>query len=221
MHEIEVKFTDINVKDIRNKLKKIGAKLVHKTLLFKRYVFLLPNNKNGFIRIRDEVLKKTMTVKTYNKSSKYANELEIEFLGEFDEAKKILEALNLELKAYQETMREKWIYKDCSEIVIDTIPGIPTYIEIECDSENIVKNVSKKLGLNFNEGKYGAYALQYFDYYDIPKDVLNNVVPRLSFTNMIEDLTPYIKKNKELLIKMQKKQIKKYNHAIKRNNKKK
>ena len=40
-------------------------------------------------------------------------------------------------KAYQETLREKWSLGECLEIAIDTIPGIPTYVELECKSHCI------------------------------------------------------------------------------------
>lgn len=42
MKEIEAKFLEINVKEIRKRLKEIGAKRIHKPILLERYVFDLP-----------------------------------------------------------------------------------------------------------------------------------------------------------------------------------
>lgn len=214
--EVEVKFLDVNVRALRKNLEDIGAKRVHKTLLFRRYLFFLPTQEKGFVRIRDEVTKRTLTVKKYREDTKYADEYEVEFSGSLDDAKNLLLALGLKQKSYQETLREKWIVQNCSEIVIDTVPGIPTYVEIECNDESVVKLVSKKLGLDFSKGKYGAFDQQYLDYYSVPKDVINQVLPQISFLSVLKDLEPHVQKNKPLLEKVYQKQLKKYERAKRR-----
>lgn len=74
-----------------------------------------------------------------------------------DEAKEFLKLLNLKNESYHQTIRKKWSIKGCKELVIDTIPGIPTYIEIECDNEKFIKDIASKLGLNMSDAVYGAY----------------------------------------------------------------
>jgi adenylate cyclase class 2 len=211
--EIEVKYLDVNIKDLRNKLKDIGAKRIHKPFLFKRYIYNLLNDKKGFARVRDEVTKKTITIKTYDES-KYANETEIEFTSDINDAKKILDVLGLIPKAYQETIREKWTIDECSEIVIDTVPGIPTYVEIECDNETIIKKISNKLGFDFKNGKFGSFIEQYSDYYGVPSDNFNNgIIKQLTFTSIVDDINSSVIHNLDKLKKIAKLQQKKYKHA--------
>src|SRR4030042_4348559 len=64
--EYEATFINIDKNGIRAKLKKAGAKLIRPEFLQKRTVFHLPKGckiKNGWLRIRDEGNKITMTLK--------------------------------------------------------------------------------------------------------------------------------------------------------------
>jgi len=54
MEEIEAKFLDINVTELRKKLKLNNAKKIHKMMLYRRYVFHLLTNEKGYIRTRQE-----------------------------------------------------------------------------------------------------------------------------------------------------------------------
>ena len=63
--EYEAKFLNVNVKNIRTKLKQLGATKVHSFVKFRRVVFKLCNSKiKGYVRIRDENGVVTMTSKT-------------------------------------------------------------------------------------------------------------------------------------------------------------
>lgn len=143
--EIEAIFLNINIKNIRKKLRKIGANKIHNLRFYKRYTFDLLNNQNGFIRIRQEYKKVTMTLKTFDKNSKYANETEIILKSSLEEAKQFLINMVYIFKSYQESIREKWSLNDSHEIAIDIIPGLPTYIELECSNENSIKKLANKL----------------------------------------------------------------------------
>jgi len=206
--EIEAKFLDINLNNLRKQLKESKAKKVHKMVMYKRYVFHLLNNDNGYIRIRQEYNKVTITIKKYKEGSKYADEDEIEISSSFEDAKKFLLAQGYKIKAYQETLREKWSLGECLEIAIDTIPGIPTYVELDCKNEAAIKKVAKLLNLDFSKAKYGAYDQQFIDYYGLKKEEINNAISSLTFKNIDTELKPYIKKNKELLIKVKNNHLK-------------
>ena len=78
MEEIEAKFLEININDLRKKLKKNNAKRVHKMMLYRRHVFHLLTDEKGYIRTREENGKVTITVKKYPANSKFATESEIE-----------------------------------------------------------------------------------------------------------------------------------------------
>jgi len=200
--EIEAKFLDININKLRKLLKANGAKKVHKMSMYKRYVFHLLTDEKGYIRTRQEYNKVTITIKKYPKDSKFAIEDEIEVKSSFEDTKKFLLAQGYKIKAYQETLREKWALGECLEIAIDTIPGIPTYVELECKNEAAIKKTAKLLELDYSKAEYGPYDKQFFDYYSIDKNNINNVISSLTFLNIDKELKQHIKKNKDLLLKV-------------------
>ena len=212
--EIEAKFMEIDINKLRKKIKENGGKRIHKMVMYKRYIFDLFNSKEkGYIRIRDENDKITMTLKKYPSNTKYALEYEISLdkNHNIDTAKEFLLAQGYKIKAYQETLREKWSIDGCPEIAIDTLPGIPTYVELECINENKIKKICKLLDFNFNDAKYGSFVNQYIDYYNI--DIDNGNYPKLTFKNIDKELNPNKNIQKKFLIKMKKEQlylIKKY-----------
>jgi adenylate cyclase class IV len=204
MEEIEGKFLEINIADLRKKLKANNAKKIHKMILYKRYVFNLLNGEKGFIRTREENNAVTITVKTYPKNSKYALESEISVNGTLEQSRDFLLSQGYKIKAYQETLREKWSLGDCLEIAIDSIPGIPTYVELECKNEKEIKRVAGLLGLDYSKIEYGAFDKQFADYYGLTKEQLNEKVSSLTFRNIDKELSKFIKKNKDLLKKCKK-----------------
>lgn len=204
MEEIEGKFLEINIADLRKKLKANNAKKIHKMMLYKRYVFNLLNGEKGFIRTREENNAITITVKTYPKNSKYALESEILVNGTLEQSRDFLLAQGYKIKAYQETLREKWSLGDCLEIAIDSIPGIPTYVELECKNEKEIKRVAGLLGLDYSKIEYGAFDKQFADYYGLTKEQLNEKVSSLTFKNIDKELSKFIKKNRDLLKKCKK-----------------
>lgn len=204
MEEIEGKFLEINIADLRKRLKANNAKKIHKMILYKRYVFNLLNGEKGFIRTREENNSVTITVKTYPKNSKYALESEISVNGTLEQSRDFLLSQGYKIKAYQETLREKWSLGDCLEIAIDSIPGIPTYVELECKNEKEIKRVAGLLGLDYSKIEYGAFDKQFADYYGLTKEQLNEKVSSLTFKNIEKDLSKFIKKNKDLLKKCKK-----------------
>jgi len=204
MEEIEGKFLEINIADLRKRLKANKAKKIHKMILYKRYVFNLLNGEKGFIRTREENNAVTITVKTYPKNSKYALESEISVNGTLEQSRDFLLSQGYKVKAYQETLREKWSLGDCLEIAIDSIPGIPTYVELECKNEKEIKRVAGLLGLDYSKIEYGAFDKQFADYYGLTKEQLNEKVSSLTFRNIDKELSKFIKKNKDLLKKCKK-----------------
>jgi len=105
-------------------------------------------------------------------------------------------------------LREKWSLGECHEIAIDYIPGIPTYIELECKNEKSIKKIAKLLYLYMNKAEYSAFWKQYVDYYDINKnDILTKTIPRLIFKNIDKELKQFLKKNNDLFIKIKNEQL--------------
>ena len=108
-------------------------------------------------------------------------------------------------KAYSiQKLREKWKEKNCKEIVFDTYPGLPEYMEVECDSLDKLRKIIKKL--NLVEEKY-------FNLYK----TLYGIKPQkkkltdLTFDSAKKIFIKKIKYNKNLfkkILKVQKKYIK-------------
>lgn len=199
MKEIEAKFLNIDINDIRKKIKEAGGKKIHSLMMYKRYAFILPiTTQKGYARVRQENKKITMTIKTYDPDSKYANETEVELKSTLEEGRELLLAGGFKQKAYHETLREKWAIEGCNELCIDCIPGIPTYLEIECSSEANIKKVAKLLNLDFSKAEFGAFDKQFVDYYGFTKDEINQLTPNLTFKNIDKELK-FIRKNKDLV----------------------
>jgi adenylate cyclase, class 2 len=200
--EYEAKFLDIDENKLRAKLKKLGAKEIHPDMKLRRVAYKMPHGEKGFIRVREDNPSEgtvSMTSKTYPEGSKFANESEVHIKDDFETGKKFLDSF-LEAKAYQETMREKWELPkkySCAEIVIDTIPGLNKYVEIECDSEDAVKKAASDLGFDYANAHFGSFAKTLFEEYGIPEHYTNEEVPLLTFENVREVLGPKVVQNKE------------------------
>lgn len=194
--EFEAKFLNIDRQKLRSKLEGIGAVKIHDDRLFRRTAYNIPEVK-GFARVRDEGDNVTMTVKVYPPDSKYPQEYEVSINEDFETGRRFMEALNLKQKAYQETYREKWAVDDCNEVVMDNIPGLPTYAEIDCKSEERVFDVAEKLGYKKEDAHYGSFALTFEEVYGIPQKIVNEETPELTFENAEEALGPHVVKDKE------------------------
>jgi adenylate cyclase class 2 len=136
----------------------------------KRKVYNHPTNKQSdWFRVRDEGDKITMSYKKLiDRTVHGTKEISIE-VSDFEGACDILAAAQLKLKSYQETRREKWIL-DSAEVTIDTWPWIPTFVEIEAASEEGLKLVAKKLGLEWSEALYGSVEPAYQKYYNVTEE---------------------------------------------------
>lgn len=119
--------------------------------------------------VRDEGDKVTMTYKEITGSTiNDVNEIEIN-INDFDKASELINQTSFKESSYQENYREVW-RNDEVEIVIDTWPYLPTYIEIEAKSEELVKKYSLNLGLNYFESYFGSVDVLYKKIYGIPTE---------------------------------------------------
>ena len=166
--EIEVKFLNVDIDEVRQKLQAAGAVLEHPMRLMKRALIETPemNARHAYLRIRDEGDKITATFKQFTENSLTgAKEREI-VVSDFDETIEIFAEFGLHYHTFQESKRETWKYGDV-EVVIDEWPWISPYIEIEGDSEEAVKQAAKDLGYDWNTAEFGSvdviYNLEYPD----------------------------------------------------------
>lgn len=161
--EIEVKYLNVDVDDVRKKLSEAGAKMINPMRLMRRTIIKTPEmiKRNAFARVRDEGDKITMTLKQINQNKKDYDEVEI-VVSDFEKAIEILTACGIPQVSYQESKREEWML-DNVQICIDEWPWANPYIEIEGETENQIKNISKRLGFNLSEAVRGCVWEVYYD----------------------------------------------------------
>lgn len=182
--EYEAKFTKVNKTKVRTSLKKLGAKLVRAEFFQKRVAFNLPKKsvKKGYLRVRDEGNKITMSLKFVN-GKKIEDQKEILLnVDNFENAIEFLKSIGCNQKAFQETKRELWSLDDV-DITIDEWPFLEPFVEIEGKSEETVKVVSQKLGFDYKKAVFGAVDTLYNQKYGTPKDIINNHTPEITFSS--------------------------------------
>jgi len=145
--EIEERVLEIDKDKVIAKLEELGAKKIgdwHQ----KRYVYdFIPKRENEWIRLRTNGKETTLTYKNIeSKDISGTKELEI-VVSDFEETNQLLKIMGYTPRSFQENLRTRY-YLDHIEIDIDTWPLIPTYLEIEGNSEEDVKRIEKLLELN-------------------------------------------------------------------------
>lgn len=164
--EIEVKFCDVDINDIRERLKETGAILQQPMRNMRRALIEEDHHavENMFIRIRDEGDKVTLCLKKKTKSlneSTIDSTYEVETtVGDFDTTIEIFTIAGWQYTTYQESRRETWQLNDV-EVVIDEWPWIKPYIEIEGETEAAVRDGAKKLGFSWNDAVFGSVDVIY------------------------------------------------------------
>lgn len=186
--EFEFKIIEPNIELFKQLLKKNNGVMVHPKHKMYRHVFDHPDpSVDGFIRLRKEGDNKvTLTCKIFNKS-KYPLEYELSLNESYEKGLEFLQKSGLNLKSYQETAREKWKHPLAKEIVFDDWPGIPEFIEVDCESEDNLKEMKKILDVNNRNIMYDGVDTLYNELYNIPKKKFNRV-PSLTFKNFKSEL---------------------------------
>ena len=143
----------------------------------KRRIFDYPDRRlrkqGAWIRVRDEGKKITLSYKKLVDRTLYGTKEIVLEVSSFEQACSFLLAAGFDLKSYQETKRETWSYKDI-EITIDTWPWIPSFVEIEGESEKNLRSFVKKLGFNWKEGLHGSVETAYQKYFDITEKEIDS-----------------------------------------------
>lgn len=182
--EYEATFANINKDEIRSRLKAVGATLIKPDFMQKRIVFELPLGhevKGGWLRVRDESDKVTMSLKVVD-GDKIENQKEICLtINSFDEGVLFLESIGARRKAFQESRRELWSL-DNVEIMIDEWPFLEPYVEVEGKSEAAVKIISEKIGFNYDDAIFGAVDLLYNKKYGTSFETINHHTKLITFS---------------------------------------
>ncbi|PIN81092.1 class IV adenylate cyclase [Candidatus Woesearchaeota archaeon CG10_big_fil_rev_8_21_14_0_10_32_9] len=183
--EFETKVLNINKKEVEKKLKNLGAKKLSSSLM-RRWVFDWLDedleSDYGWIRLRQEGKKVTLTYKNRRAMSKSdTKELETE-VNNFDMTAEILQKIPFKRKFYQENKRTVYVFEDV-EFMIDEWPGLKPHLEIEGKTkEALTKGITL---LEFTGKDSGDISVN-----KIYKDELNvdlHKIERLSFDFFKED----------------------------------
>lgn len=182
--EYEATFTNIHKDEVRRKFKSVGAKLIKKEFLQKRCTFELPSGheiKYGWLRVRDEQDKITMSLKVVKENGTIDQQQEIELIvNNFQDACDLLEKIGCERKAYQESKRELW-ESEGTQVTIDEWPYLEPFVEVEGESEERVRLVSEKLGFDYSQAYFGSVTGLYVQKYNITEDHVNRLTPLILF----------------------------------------
>ena len=185
--EVEPKFLNVDSQVIRVKLRQLGAECAQPMRLMRRAVIDYPDRhlqteQNGWIRVRDEGDKITLTYKTSVEGSfGGATEIELE-VSDYQKTIELFEATGMVVYSRQESRRETWRLDDV-EIVIDEWPWLNLYIEIEAPAEDIIKGIAEKLGFRWGDAVFGSVTSAYRAQYPaIGNDRHISTIPEIAFS---------------------------------------
>lgn len=175
--EYETQVLDIDVEEIKKKLRDLGAKETEEVLQRRRVFDIECLEEQGigeWVRLRKVGDKTTITYK-HRKSTEIdgTEEIEVE-VEDFEKAEELLSKLSCwTAHYYQENKRIAFVLNDI-EFTLDTWPKIPTFLEVESSSKEKVIEGLKMLGL---EGKdvghigllkiYRKYGVKIHDYKEL------------------------------------------------------
>lgn len=183
--EYEVKFSPINLKDMRQKLQDVGASLKTPERLMRRCVFAAEANPGmtcTYIRIRDEGNKVTMSAKQHAADGKMDSQKEYETTVEdFEITRHILLQAGLTLTGYQENKRETWQMPDGTLVELETWPQLPNYLEIEGKSEGAVEETTALLKLDWSKHIIQSNDYLYARHWNIDKKAALKKLAHLTF----------------------------------------
>lgn len=175
--ELEAKWLNINHDEMRDKLRASGATLLQPERLMTRKVFDYEDkgleHNGGWVRVRDEGDKITMSYKQLNDRTIHGTKEVTVIVDNFAKACSFLESIGLKAYSYQETKRESWSVGDV-EIELDTWPWIPSFLEIEAPSENELKEIANMLGLDYTHAHHGSVETAYQAVYDVTDEEIDN-----------------------------------------------
>ena len=182
--EFEATYLQVDKDDVRGRLREAGAFLVHEEYLMKRSCFSPPHPvPGGWMRVRREYDQITMSYKVVN-GTKITDQKEVELvIDSFEDGEEFLISIGATKKSYQETKRELWRLDDV-DITIDTWPGLYPFVEVEGEGEEVVKQVSEKIGFDYSDAVFCEVSFIYEKELGIPADIMKDEMPIITFEHV-------------------------------------
>src|SRR6478609_5230234 len=155
--EIEVRFLEIDEAALKQDLKDLGAKdfgedLFEEVITYKNQEWL--DYKRKFVKIRKTKDNVFLTYKHQEFDTVDGTE-EIEIkVDDFEKTIKFLERVEMGFFMRRQQKKRHTFKLDGVTIDIDTWPKIPTYVELEGNSEQDLKAVAAKLGFDWSKAVF-------------------------------------------------------------------
>ncbi len=169
--EIEVRFLEVDVSAVINKLQEVGALDQGEDFLLEIIFYDKAGrwqyDEKKFVRIR-QTKKGTLVTFKHNEEDTATGTKEIEFeVDDVNVIKHFLEEVGL--VAFREQEKKRHTFSLGKVIIdIDTWPSVPTYVELEGPSEDALKDVASKLGLSWSNAVFESPRYVIEKYYKIP-----------------------------------------------------
>jgi adenylate cyclase, class 2 len=167
MNEVEVKFLDVNSKDIIKKLQSFGAKKTFEGSIVPSF-FDFPDRRlkarNQLLRLRKkgELLELTFKQKKKSSKAKIAVETEL-YVSDFEKMRSILLKIGLLERRRYSKRRISYVLED-AHYELDTYAGMPTFLEVEASSVGALRKAVSKIGFSMNDAKPWS-GRQVFEHY--------------------------------------------------------
>lgn len=198
--ECEVKFKIEDKKEILKKLQSLGAQDLGKNLESDTYYGLgeksvrirkINKDKEGFITVKKLV--------ETDSRAKIKEEIETK-VSDIEKAVKILEELGFSAVKRKEKIRHTFKLGNVF-VLIDKLPFMGYFVELEAASEKDIKNLTKKLGFDYNQASGESYDNIFFKYYIKNarrfKDTKVNIIPVFESEKQFLKEEVYGNKNEE------------------------
>ena len=180
--ETEAKFYVLDLEPIKKSLARLGARLTQSRVLEMNIRFDLPGAplrvQGRVVRLRQDTEAK-LTYKSGSKNEAgILSREEIEFVvGNFEKAKRFLEALGYQKLMYYEKYRMTY-EMDQTSIMLDELP-YGNFVEIEGENLETIRRIADQLNLNWDT----AIATSYTAIFDRARTALNLSFQDISFAN--------------------------------------
>lgn len=168
MEEYELKFLDVKIPILEKLLVSLGAQRVGE-YDYHRVIMEDPEGemkkKHSWIRLRTDGKETTLTYKqSIKEGEKNIGMKEIEVgVEDYEKTLELMKALGFSVWLEEKNKRLRYIKGDVV-FDIDSWPGIPTYLEIESDSYEKVKQAASELGFDPEKGILGTAGSVYKHY---------------------------------------------------------